>query len=282
MGDVVTTRRETELRKEPYVDSESLGILPAKSLVTLTGEEKGKFVGVEVELEEGAISGWIDSSVIRKKEVRQEEALSGETEDSETPKIIQTQKGKKRKKKMIPVPSDEGILLRRNPSFSYGAFGGAHYDSMTIQTPPGNTVGSGFTGGATLSFLLDPSFRLRTELGYTSHAGLDANSRLLSFTFLDISAVGEFPLGDSFYIFAGPQYSLGIGMDNAENVVDGTELVQASDVSGIWGQAGIGFRFSAGEMSSLSIRLRYQGALGAAGPVSFHSFGGQLVWEIEG
>ena len=104
VGDVVTTRRETELRKEPYVDSESLGILPAKSLVTLTGEEKGKFVGVEVELEEGAISGWIDSSVIRKKEVREEEALSGETEDSETPKIIQTQKGKKRKKKMIPVP----------------------------------------------------------------------------------------------------------------------------------------------------------------------------------
>ena len=272
------TRRETELRKEPYPDAESLGILPSKSLVTLTGEEKGNFLGVEVELEEGSLTGWIDSSAIKKTVLEE----APEAAEPGGPKVIKTRKTKK-KKKTIPVPSDEGILLRRNPTFSYGAFVGVHYDMITVADEEvQDVVGTGLAGGATLSFLLDPSFRLRTELGYTTHSGMNANDRFVSFTFLDLAAIGELSLGESFFIFGGFQYSAGLGFDNEESVISNDALSSASDVSGIWGQGGVGYRFNASESSFLSIRLKYQGALGTSSLVGFHAFGGQLVWEIEG
>ena len=274
---MVKIRRETELRKEPYPDSESLGVLPTKSLVTLTGEEKGNYVEVEVELEEGSLVGWIDSKIV--KTIKPEEDSS--PLQSDEPKVIKARKSKK-KKKTIPVPSDEGILLRRNPTFSYGALVGVHYSMILVSESNQDVVGTGFTGGATLSFLMDPSFRIRTELAYTTQSGFNTNDRLLSFTFADLSVAGELFLGDSFFVFGGFQYSFGLGFDNTEGVTPSDKITTASDVSGIWGQGGLGYRFSAGDFSFLSIRLRYQGALATSTEVGFHAFGGQLVWEIEG
>lgn len=271
-----STRRETELRKDPYPDSESLGLLPAKSIVTLTGEEKGKFVQVEVELEEGVVQGWIESKSLTKKEAPEE----GESEEEEEKKIIKVRKAKK-KKKTIPVPGDEGILLGRKPTFSYGFVGGGHLDFLSVQDPQDSLSGYGFMGGATLSFLLDPTFRLRTEVDYAVHSGTNSNDKLLSFGFLDISATGEFPLSESFYLLAGFQYSLGIGMDNADSVASTSSVGAASDVSGIWGLAGLGYKFPLGETTALSLRARYAGAF-MASPVGFHTFGLQAVWEIEG
>jgi len=274
-GDVSSTRRETELRKEPYPDSESVGILPAKSLVTLTGEEKGKFVEVEVELEEGSVTGWIELKALSKKK-----SEDGDESDESEPKIIKSRQPKK-KKKAVAVPSDEGILLGRNPTFSYGFVGGGHLDFLTVEDPEVKVSGYGMLGGATLSFILDPTFRLRTEIDYSVHSGTTDQNKLLSFSFLDISATGEIPLSTHFYVLAGIQYSLGIGLDNADSVASVQKVAAASDVSGIWGLAGLGYRFSVGEMSSLSLRARYAGAF-MMSPVSFHTFGLQAVWEIDG
>jgi hypothetical protein len=275
-SDVSSTRRETELRKEPYVDSESLGLLPAKSIVTLTGEQKGKYVQVEVELEEGVVQGWIESKSLAKKEVSEGE---NSEEDAER-KVIKVRKAKK-KHKTVPVPNDEGILLGRQPTFSYGFFGGGHLDFISVQDPQDSLAGYGFLGGATLSFVLDPSFRLRTEVDYSVHSGTNSTEKLLSFGFLDISATGEIPLGGAFYVLGGFQYSLGIGLDNSDSVVSATSVAAASDVSGFWGLAGVGYKFSIGETSSLSLRARYAGAFMAT-PVGFHTFGLQAVWEIDG
>ena len=274
-SDVSSTRRETELRKDPYVDSESLGLLPAKSIVTLTGEQKGKYVQVEVELEEGVVQGWIESKALAKKEVREEEQ-----EEESDQKIINVRKAKK-KRKTIPVPSDEGILLGRQPTFSYGFFGGGHLDFMSVQIPEDSVSGYGFLGGVTLSFVLDPTFRLRTEVDYAVHSGVNSKDNLLSFGFLDMSVTGEIPLGGAFYVLGGFQYSMGIGIDNTDSVVSSNSVASASDVSGIWGLAGVGYKFSIGETSSLSLRARYAGAFMAT-PVGFHTFGLQAVWEIEG
>ncbi len=275
-SDVSSTRKETELRKDPYADSESLGLLPAKSLVTLTGEEKGKYVQVEVELEEGVVQGWIESKSLAKKEVSEGE----ESEEEAERKIIKVRKAKK-KRKTIPVPSDEGILLGRQPTFSYGFFGGGHLDFMSVETPEDSVSGYGFMGGATLSFVLDPTFRLRTEVDYTVHSGVNGTDKLLSFGFLDMAVTGEIPISSAFYVLGGFQYSMGIGIDNADSVVSSNSVASASDVSGIWGLAGVGYKFSIGETSSLSLRARYAGAFMAT-PVGFHTFGLQAVWEIEG
>lgn len=274
-GNVSTTRRETEVRKEPYPDAESLGILPAKSLVTLTGEEKGKFVEVEVELEEGSLTGWIESKVLSKKET--EENQEGGDEEKT---IIKARKPKK-KKKAVAVPSDEGILLGRTPTFSYGFLVGGHFDFLSVETPQNSLRGYGFLGGGSLSFVLDPNFRLRTEVDYSVHSGVTETDKLLSLGFLNISATGEIPIGSQFYILAGLQYSFGIGIDNTDTVVSAQSVAAASDVSGIWGLAGLGYKFPLGEISNLSIRGRYAGAF-LTTPIGFHTFGLQAVWEIDG
>lgn len=275
-GDVTTTRRETELRKEPSVDSESMGILPAKSLVTLTGEQKGKFIGVDVELEEGTVSGWIDFSVIKKSVIADEETEQVEPQK----KVIKVRKSKKNKTK-IAIPKDESVLLRRDPTFSYGALVGGHYDNMSVESTGESLIGNGLSAGVSLSFLIDASFRLRTELTYTSHAGTDSNDRLLGVSFLDLSALGELPLSESFFVFGGFQYSFGLGIDNQDLAVPAGDLESAQDLSGPWAQLGVGYRFSVAEMSYLSLRARYMGAI-VTSPLSFHTFGLQAVWEIEG
>jgi hypothetical protein len=275
-GDVTTTRRETELRKEPSVDAESMGILPAKSLVTLNGEQKGKFIGVDVELEEGTVSGWIDSSVIKKAVVADEEIEQVQPER----KVIKVRKSKKGKSK-IAIPKDESVLLRRDPTFSYGAVVGGHLESMSVESTGEALSGNGLSAGVSLSFLIDASFRLRTELTYTSHSGMDSNDRLLGVSFMDVSALGELPLSESFFVFGGFQYSFGLGVDNLDLAVPAADLGAASELSGPWAQLGVGYRFSVAEMSYLSLRARYMGAI-VTSPLSFHTFGLQAVWEIEG
>ncbi|MFM8270227.1 MAG: hypothetical protein ACKN9V_08575 [Pseudomonadota bacterium] len=270
-----STRRETELRKDPYPDSDSLGILPAKSIVTFTGEEKGKYVQVEVELEEGSVLGWIESKSLARKETKEDEEA-----DEREKNVINVRKSK-RKRRSIPVPGDEGILLGRTPTFSYGFFGGGQLDLLAVEGAQDSLLGYGFTGGATLSFVLDPTFRIRTEVDYAVHSAMNSSSKLLSFGFVDLSATGEIPLGSQFYVLGGLQYSLGIGLDNSDNVASPTILTAAGDVSGLWGLAGLGYKFSIGESSSLSIRARYAGAF-MSSPVGFHTVGLQAVWEIEG
>jgi len=278
-SDVISTRRESELRKEPYPDAESFGILPSKSLVTLTGEEKGNFVEVEVELEDGIVTGWLDSTAIRKKIVKEE--VSEEEESSSEKKVLKVRKAKRKKKKRIPVPEDEGLLLKRDPTFSYGALLGAHLTMMPIEDPPGDARGNGFSFGASLSFLLDPSFRLRTELVYSTQSGLDESERYLSVGLFDIAALGEIPLGGDFFVFGGFQYSLAMSLDNEDGAVKQELLMESSDISGIWGQLGAGYRFSIGPQTFMALRARYAGAFKAS-PVGFHTFGLQAIFELEG
>jgi len=279
VSDVISTRRETELRKDAFPDSESLGILPAKSIVTLTGEERGNFVEVEVELEEGIVTGWIDSLAIRKKIVK-EETVEEEEDDSQK-KVLKVRKGKRKKKRRIPVPEDEGVLLRRDPTFSYGITAGGQLDMLSIEEPVGDAKGSGFTFGAGLSFLLDPSFRLRTELSYSNQSGMDTNGRFLSVGFFDIAALGEIPLGGDFFALGGIQYSMGLSLDNEDAAVNTKFLTEASELSGIWGQLGAGYRFPLGEQVYMSIRAKYAGSL-MRSIVGFHTFGLQAVLELEG
>jgi len=282
-GDIVSTRRETELRKEPYPDAESLGILPVKSIVTLLGEEKGRFVQVEVELEEGSLTGWVEISVVRRKKKAEEESPEPEVAEEEpAKKVIPVKKYQsKKKKKRIAIPQDEGLLLKRDSTFSYGAVVGGHLDMIRVEVPESDFSGNGFSLGATVSFVLDPNFRLRTELVYSNHSGIDSNERMVAMGFMDLSALGEVPLTTSFSIFGGIQYSFGIGLDNEAQGIDPQTLETASELSGFWAQGGLGYRFSVGEQSYLTLRGRYAGAL-MTSPLAIHTFGLQLVWEIEG
>jgi len=270
---VVSTRNETEIRREPYPDAESLGVLPAKSLVTLTGDERSGFTEVSVELEEGELTGWIENSAVKEEEIG--------FEDSAEKKVIRVRKRKKKGPRKIDVPVDEGVLLGRQSTFSYGALGGFHLNQINIEEPEGTASGNGFSAGVSLSFILDPSFKFRPELTYSSHSGIDASDRLVSFGFFDIAALGEFPISKEFFLVAGLQYSLCMGFDNSENAVSTNLIEEAAEASGLWGQLGAGYKFSVGEQSYLSLRANYRGAF-MTSPVGFHAFGIQAVFEIEG
>lgn len=273
-SDAVVTLKETEVRREPYPDSESLGILPVKSLVTLTGDERSGFTEIIIELEEGDLTGWVETSAVKNDEIVEEE-------EPVKKKYIQVRRKRKRRRRVIDVPVDEGVLLGRKTTFSYGALLGFHLDQLSIEDPEGTATGNGITGGISLSFVLDPSFKFRPEITYSSHAGIDENDRLISFSFFDIAALGEFPINKDFFIFAGLQYSMGTGLDNSENAVSPLILEESSEVSGLWGQLGAGYKFSVGENSFLSLRANYRGAF-MISPVGFHVFGIQALFEIEG
>lgn len=270
-SDAVATKKQAEVRREPFPDAESLGVLPAGSLVILTGEENAGFSEISVELEEGELTGWVESSVVKAEEEREQK------ED----RIIKVRKKRKKRKKRIDVPVDEGVLLGRKSTFSYGALLGGHFNALSIEDPEGAASGNGLSLGVSLSFILDPAFRFRPELVYSSYAGIDETDRFISFSFFDIVALGEFPINKDFFIFAGFQYSMGMGLDNLDGAISSLLLEEASEVSGLWGQLGAGYKFAVGEGSYLSLRASYKGAF-MTSPVAFHVFGIQAVFEIEG
>lgn len=268
-------RREADLRKESRADAESLGLLPRGTIVKLNGDSAGSFTPVVVEVEEGELTGFIATSALRLS-VPKPKPVEEVTDEEKKP----SKRGTRQTKRRAPyVPRDEQALLRREPSFSYGILAGAHYSMLALEDVPDDTYGGmGTTLGAHLSLFLDPSFRLRGEVAYTTHGGAAADETVAGFGFMDFAVLGEFLFRPAFLLFGGLQYSFGAGIRELSNTIP---IRSASDLNSFWLQLGAGYRFSLGEMTYLSLRGRYQGSLSVS-PVQFYSFGVAAYLEIQG
>jgi hypothetical protein len=126
-------------------------------------------------------------------------------------------------------------------------------------------MGIGFTGGAYVSYFLDRAFAIRAEAAYASHNGsLDTES--LSFGLVDLGLQGEYVISN-FLLFGGIRYDLGAGIGNIPRTVP---ITSAIDLNSPWAEGGVGWRFKAGDVNTMAIRLKY-GASFVRAPVAFQA-----------
>ena len=273
-GDAVQIKRETRLRRDPTEDSPSLGRLPPGTILTMKGSRRGKYLRVEVELEGGdALEGWIES-----------ESLDRPARELES--VTDNEKRKPRiKSGRISVPEDEGLLLRREPTFSYGLFGGANYSFLQTQYSNDFYSGIGFGGGGHIGYFVLPDLIARLEVGFNRLNGTSATDTTglsLSFNFLDIAIVPSYTISN-FEIFGGLQYSFGLGVGDipAQMKAAGTMVFSTSDVNNFGLQAGAGYRFNVGFQTDLAVRAKYSLSF-LKYPFSFQAISLSLALDIRG
>ncbi len=244
----VPLAKETELKRGPEDTSETVGLLPAGSIVKIREQKKPHFIFIEIELETGMAEGWIRMQALEQKPLV-----------FPAPKLI--------------VPKDEAILIRRDPSFQFGFHLGANLSFIGSDVSDLLYVGPGFIGGGYVSMFLNPKFLLRFEAGYSLVQGSSDDNLNLSFGFFDLCILPTYLL-DSFEIFGGLQYSIGLSV---VDIPTGIVVESPTDLSSIWGVIGAGYRMRVGSTSVL-VRLRY-GTAFQRNPFVFHVFG--LTTSIE-
>jgi len=228
----------------PSAESENLGILPRGSLVQLRGETKQDFVSIDVELEEGFVSGWVPSQKIKVETAKM------------SPKAPQEKKASPfatSRKERMQIPRDESVLLRREQSFFYGVYAGGNFG---IITAPNKEYfwGMGGQGGGTAGMFIIPSFATRLEVGYTRYfTGGENQGDPLSIGFLDFALSGEYEL-DRLQFFGTGLYSMAVNVGDIPSTVTFGPM---SDLNNFWFGGGAGYRLSISEISDLVIRARY-------------------------
>lgn len=223
----VILKEDSYLYQKSSDKAATLGKLPTGSIVKVLERKMGGFVLVEVELEEGNLTGWVKTDALEKP-------------------VNQPQPSK------ILIPKDEGLLIRREPVFLFGFHLGGSLGF--IQTDVSTAYsGPGFVGGGIAGIFLAPRLPLRFEVSYSLVNGTADDNLDLSFGFLDFALIPAYQF-DSFELFGGFQYSFGLGV---KDIPRGVVLPSASDLSSVWGQLGAGYRIRLGYFTTVLIRLRY-------------------------
>jgi hypothetical protein len=269
-------KRQVELKRGPSKDAETLGVLPVN---TIAGDQQGKtgeYKLISVELADGQLlDGWVPVDSVEPLRRRRPAE-----EDDAAPK----------KKDKIYVPPDEAILLRRNPTFTYGVQAGGNFSMIQTSISTGYSNGLGFMGGGYVGFFLDPNIPVRIEgnvlqangaLDYSAVAGAattsTATTQSYGFNFFEIGIVPALRTGD-FEFFAGLTYQFGLGLGF---VPTGITLNSASDLSSLGIEAGAGYRLKLSNETYLGLRLRYQTNFQRS-PFAFNNIGFVVALEFEG
>lgn len=255
--------RAVDLRKRSEDDSASLGRLPKGTIVSLTGEIKNGYVAVEVELEEGSISGWVPRTALNRqarenlpedprsmKEDEDEEIKRpkrSDESDDEEPVVI-------RPRSRIKVPKDEGLLMRRDPSFFYGVHVGGGAAILNASAVTGDMfVGPAIVAGGQVGYHISRNIPVRLELSYLSVSGSEPQGQSMSFGFADIGGYVSYFI-DDFEVFAGASYAYGISVgDLPKQILNNT----APDFSSLFFAGGVGYKINLGEVTDLVLRVRY-------------------------
>src|SRR5688500_13022204 len=190
--------QETSLRKEASEDAKSLGRLPKGTVLTLQGDRKNGFVFVEVELEDGSIEGWVRTEALNRQARGDDD---GDDEDEASDKKAKPDEPEEpppqRPRTRVSVPKDEGLLLRRDPTFFYGLQAGGGLVVMVPAAVESTFIGPGFGVGAHLGYYVDRNIPIHVELGYSQLTGSDEKTPpdTIQFGFLDIAAIATYSIG---------------------------------------------------------------------------------------
>lgn len=244
-----------------------MGKLPNGTVFTFLGDRENGLAKIRVELEKNEeIEGWISEKLLKAKATEKEPTKA----EVEPPKKVNqpTKRG--------AVPKDEAALLRREPSFQYGIYGGPNFNILSHSGGEGTYNGMGFTGGAFLGFFIDKEVTLRVEGGYSLHNGTGGDG-ILSFGLIDLGVAGEYKI-DRFSLFLGLRYDMGIGIGNIPRTVP---LETAAELSSLWTDLGAGFRFPINDFTAFVARAKY-GFSFVRIPVAFQAFSVLGYLEIQG
>ena len=243
-GNAAELSVETNLLRGPQEDAEVVGRLPKGTILTVLGDSEGAYIKVEVELVEGVERGWIDGSSIKSSSQQ-------EREDEKAEKKSSRAKKKKRKK----LPDDELAVIHRDPTFAYGIYAGGNYGILVPSFDSEAYRGIGGQGGGFVQWYLSRESAVGLEVGVTQLSGtqstLDSGGLLKSGSarFLDVTALYEY-LYQSFRLFGGLQYSLGIGIADFPSASSGGPPA-ASDLGGLWFKAGGGYAIPLSDVVNL-------------------------------
>lgn len=262
--------------------------------MTLTGQQKNGFVGVEVELSEGAVQGWVPRDTLNRS-VRQQlpddpsQAKEGGDEDDDDvtdPKADRRsdendeEEVLQRPRSRLRVPKDEGVLLRRDDSFFYGVFGGGGVSFIQNATTDTIFPGPGYALGGYGGYIFSSSFAVQAELGYSMFNGDDPDGKIdtLSFGYFTAEATVIYAI-DRFELQAGLGYYYGLSLSASSSKVNG--IGTAADISTLTFHAGAAFRFPLNDVISLGIAARYtRGFLES--PVGISMAKGMLFLQFRG
>lgn len=268
--------------------------------MTLTGQQRNGFVGVEVELSEGAVKGWVPRETLNRS-VRQQlpddpaRTVAAEETEEESDDEPESSIGSKRNRRSdeneeeevlerprsrLRVPKDEGVLLRRDDSFFYGIFGGGGISFLQNGTTNTIFFGPGFSVGGYGGYIFSSSFSLQGEFGYAMFNGddPDGNVPTLSFGFFSAEATAIYAI-DRFELHGGIGYYYGLSLSASASNVNG--IGSAADLSTITFHAGGAFRFPLNDVLSLGIAGRYTRGL-VQSPVGISIVKGMVYLQFRG
>lgn len=253
-----STVRATDLRKGPDESSAVLGRIPKGTVVKHSGKAKGDYLEVEVELTQGSVEGWIPAFAAPAR-VRDESgatddgpSASGEPRRSEPDEPTDSYRPVRR----VKIPSDEGLLMRREPSFFYGVQGGGGLSILSAPAVSANFfMGPAIMAGAHAGYFLSRVVPVRFEVNYHLLNGNDPEGKAKSIAigFIQVSGSISYYL-EQFELFGGVGYGLGISVGDIDPKI---KINSAQDFSGLFFHGGLGYLVPLSDISNLAIRVRY-------------------------
>ncbi len=277
------TQRPADLRKEAEENAPLLGRVPKGTVVRYQGKSKNGFVQVEVELVQGSVAGWLpvmaapkrfqeeSTAVVDAEDSQDKLRRSDDTEESEVTS---------RPSRRVKVPSDEGILLRREPTFFYGvqAGGGAALLDAGVVSAD-YFVGPSLFGGGHVGYFLSRAIPVRFELNYNLEAGSEPTRKIapISVGFVHAGVSISYLL-EQFEMFGGLSYGIGISVSDIDPKI---KVAGPQDFSSVFFNAGAGYIFNLNDITNLALRLRYDFSFNRA-PVGFQSIAGLIYLEFRG
>ncbi len=252
--------------------------MPKGTILTQKGEAKDKFYKVEVELEDGVVSGWVAEDALSdaSKGNAKEEKPEAEEEEEERTDNVPVERVRRSSK--LRVPKDEGLLLHRDLSFVYGVQVVPELDIMQTDIDTDVYFGFGYTAGVLVGYFTNQNLILQVEGNYGVVQGVgNTNGKELQFGFFEMNVQVRY-LMERIELFGGVQYSIGLSLNDVPPELG---LSGAADMSSLYVLGGVGYRTPLNEVLTLSVRAR-AGMSFRQAPVSIIRGGLSLILEFGG
>jgi len=278
------TQRPADLRKDADENAPLLGRVPKGSVVRYQGKAKNGFVEVEVELVQGSVSGWLPVMAAPKRFQDTTSGGDGDDEDKQDKlrRSDETEENEAvyRPSRRVKVPSDEGILLRREPTFFYGvqAGGGASILDAGVVSAD-YFMGPAILAGGHVGYFLSRAIPVRFEINYNLQSGSEPTQKIapISIGLVHVGASISYLL-EQFEVFGGLSYGFGVSVSDIDPKI---KIAGPQDFSSIFFNVGAGYIFNLSDITNLAFRLRYDVSFNRA-PVGFQSIVGMIYLEFRG
>lgn len=252
-GTAARLSKDALLREDASIEAPKLGRLPSGTILLIQGEEKDGFIPVEVELEDGRVlRGWITAEAFSNEDPDNLEETTAAPLEPKKKRVPTEEKKETQEKKRIQLPKDEILLLRREPSFSYGVEVGPHIGFMAPLDLPVYS-GFGITTAALLAIYLKPNVSVQVDGGYSTYSATQSDNTAISLGFMDFSGAVHY-FFEPFFLLGGLQYSFGLSLTELPSTV---KVDGARDLSHLSLLLGVGYRWQVGDVSFFHTQLQY-------------------------